>query len=322
MPRWIRLLGQALVTIAVGGILLWTVDAAAVIDALRGAHPAWIGLAVLLLPLNLTLDGWVWARLLASARGQYPPRAIVRALFCGFALGFWTPARLGEFAGRAYSFDEAHRWAVTLSVLAQRVLDMVVGVGVGLVVLLWCAHAGLVPWTAAWHAAAGLGTGTVGLLTVVLVFPNRLYRGATTLGNRVTDLVPDVRLFSRLGPRQRLFALGGTVVRYVVFTGQFVCLTLALQPSLSGALVSLAVALTFFAKYLLPSLTLLNLGIREGAAVFFFGVLGLPSAVALSAALLLFALNVLGPAVLGLPTLPHLSVFSPSDTAPSPTPTS
>ena len=322
MPRWTRLLGQALLTAAVGGALLLAVDLGAVLDALQRAHPFWIGAAVLLLPLNLGLDGWVWAQLLDAADDSHSPRTIGRALLCGFALGFWTPARLGEYAGRAYSFAETDRWTVTLSVLAQRVLDLIVGVGVGLGALLWGLHTGLLPSSPAWHAAATLGAGTVALLTVALLFPARLYQGAAALGNRILDVVPDPRFFSRLDARHGLSALGGTVVRYVVFTGQFVCLTLALQPSLSGALVSLAVALTFFAKYLLPSLTLLNLGIREGAAVFFFGVLGLPSAVALSAALLLFALNVLGPAVLGLPTLPHLSVFSPSDTAPSPTPTS
>jgi len=321
MPRWIRLLGQAVLTIAVGAALLWTVDAAAVLDALQRAHPGWIVPAVLLLPLNLGLDGWVWTRLLDATEESYPPADVGRAVLCGFALGFWTPARLGEYAGRAYSFAQADRWAVTLSVLAQRILDLIVGVGVGLAALLWGMHTGLLPSSPAWQAAAALGAGTVAFLTVALLFPVRLRRSAAALGTWVLDLLPKSRFFARLGPRHGLPALAGTVVRYVVFTGQFVCLTLALAPSLPPELVSAAVALTFYAKYLLPSLTLLDLGLREGAAVFFFSVLGLPPAVALSAALLLFTLNVLLPALMGLPTVARLSVFTvpPPPNAPQPT---
>jgi len=315
MSRWIRLLGQALLTLAVGAALLWTVDAAALADTLRRAQPGWLGLALLLLPLNLALDGWVWARLLDVTDESHSPQALCRALLCGFALGFWTPARLGEYAGRAYSFARANRGAVTLSVLAQRVLDLLVGVGVGLGTVLWGLYTGLLPSSPAWQTAAGLGAGTGTLLTVAVLFPARLYRTAAALGPRFRGLLPNPTFFARLRLRHGGPAFAGTVVRYVVFTGQFVCLTLALAPSLSVELVSAAVSLTFYAKYLLPSLTLLDLGLREGAAVFFFSVLGLPSAVALSAALLLFTLNVLLPAVVGLPTVARLSIFAVPDAA-------
>jgi len=318
VSRRIRLLGQILLTVVAAGALLLAVDAGAVLATIQRARPSWLGAALLLLPVNLALDGWVWARLLDAADGRYPPRSIGRALLCGFALGFWTPARLGEYAGRAYSFAEADRGTVTLSVLAQRVLDMVVGVGVGLGALVWGAQVGLLPWSPSWKAAALIGGGTLLVLCAAILFPAPLYRLAVRVGKRVYDVAPDPRFFDRLSPNQGLSALGGTVVRYVVFTGQFVCLALALQPTLSIGLVCLAVALTFFAKYLLPSLTLLDLGLREGAAVCFFSVLGLPSAVALSAALLLFTLNVLFPALIGLPAVARLSVF----TTPDPSPTS
>jgi len=322
VSRRIQLFGQILLTAVAAGALLLAVDLGTVLDTIRRAHPFWLGAALLLLPVNLALDGWVWARLLNAADGQYSPRSVARALLCGFALGFWTPARLGEYAGRAYSFAEADRGSVTLSVLAQRALDMVVGVGVGLGALLWGAHAGLVPGSPSWQAAAAIGGGTLALFCAALLFPALLYRLAATVGNRLVPLAPDPRFFDRLGPREGLPALGGTVVRYIVFTGQFVCLALALQPSISVGLVSLAVALTFFAKYLLPSLTLLDLGLREGAAVFFFSVLGLPPAVALSAALLLFTLNVLLPALMGLPAVARLSVFPSPEASPASSPTS
>jgi uncharacterized membrane protein YbhN (UPF0104 family) len=307
MPRWIRVLGKWLLTAAIAAALWWTVDLSAVGAALRGAHWGWIGLAGVLLPVNLALDGWVWARLLRGVPDAGSPRRIGAALFCGFALGFWTPARLGEYAGRALSLPEADPWTVSLSVLAQRMIDMLVGVGGGLAVLLGTLYAGLLPVSAAWVGAALIGAGTTAALGVAVLATGRCVSWVEPLARWVPGLPTRLRSLRRLGARDGAPVLGGTVVRYLVFTGQFVCLSLALAPQLSLPLLCVAVALTFYAKYLIPSLTLLDLGIREGGAVLFFEALGLPPAVGLSAALLLFTLNVLLPAAGGVPLAWRLS---------------
>ena len=70
------------------------------------------------------------------------------------------------------------------------------------------------------------------------------------------------------------------------------------------------VILTFYAKALIPPLTLMDLGIREGAAVFFLGMLGLPQAAALNAALLLMTINLLLPASFGIPFVFRLKLPS------------
>jgi uncharacterized membrane protein YbhN (UPF0104 family) len=315
MTRWLRVLGKWLLTAAIAVALWWTVDLSAVGAALRGAHWGWIGLAVVLLPVNLALDGWVWARLLRGSPGATSPRQVGAALFCGFALGFWTPARLGEYAGRAFSLPEADPWSVSVSVFAQRMVDMLVGVGVGLGVLLGTLYTDLLPASAAWSGAALIGVGTTAGLGAAVLAPGRCVSWVEPLSRWVSGLAGRLRSLRRLGAQDAGPVLGGTVVRYFVFTGQFVCLSLALAPDLPPVALCAAVALTFYAKYLIPSLTLLDLGIREGGAVLFFEALGLPPAVGLSAALLLFTLNVLLPAAGGLPFVWRLA--SPRQSAPA-----
>ena len=61
-----------------------------------------------------------------------------------------------------------------------------------------------------------------------------------------------------------------------------------------------------------PTVTLLDLGIREGAAVYFLGQLGYAEAAAFNAAFLLFCINLLVPAVVGLPFVFRLKL-GPSD---------
>ncbi|MFB6250058.1 MAG: lysylphosphatidylglycerol synthase domain-containing protein [Salinibacter sp.] len=308
MTRRLRVLGKWALTAAIGLALWLTVDRTAVSAALREARWSWLSLAVVLLPLNVALDGWVWARLLRDVSGTGSGRQIGTALFCGFALGVWTPARLGEYAGRAFSLPGADPGTVSLSVFAQRMVDMFVGVGVGLLVLLGTLQRGGVPPSAPWLAAAAAGAITTGGLGAAVLFPGRAAAWGAPVARWVPGLSSRISYFRRLRPRDGLPVIGGTVLRYFVFTGQFLCLTLALAPGLPLSSICAAVALTFYAKYLLPSLTLLDLGLREGGAVLFFHVLGLPTAVGLSAALLLFVLNVLLPAAAGLPFVWRLSL--------------
>ncbi|PQJ33730.1 hypothetical protein BSZ35_03140 [Salinibacter sp. 10B] len=314
MPRWLRILLKSSLTLGGMTALVMAVDPAVLLDSLHQARGFWIAAAVLLLPLNLFLDGWVWTRLLKTLDGSFPSRTIAKAVMSGLALGFWTPARLGEYAGRAFAFPDADQWAISLTVFVQRMVDMAIGVIVGLATVIGAIGLGLLPSSLSWLAAAGIGLGTGGGLLAVLLNPAWGHRWAQ-------GLLPDSRLtertilLERLTPRQGLAVGLGSLVRYLVFTGQFVCLGLALQPSASVGALAIAVSLTFYAKYLLPSLTLLDLGIREGAAVFFFSLVGLGTASGLNAALLLFAINVLVPALLGLPFVARLPLPSASDDA-------
>jgi len=65
---------------------------------------------------------------------------------------------------------------------------------------------------------------------------------------------------------------------------------------------SKAAASMFLAKTILP-ISFSDLGIREGAAVYFFGKIDVSAAAALNASLLLFLFNIAVPAIAGLPIL-------------------
>ena len=67
----------------------------------------------------------------------------------------------------------------------------------------------------------------------------------------------------------------------------------------------MATTSTILTKTLLP-ISLADLGIREGAAVFFFSKLQVGKVAAFNGSLLLFAVNVLLPTFLGLFLLPRL----------------
>ncbi len=277
-----------------------------VLGAVREARWAWVLLAALLLPLNLFLDGWVWGRLLEPVTGPLSVRRLAGAVLCGMTLGAWTPAQLGEYAGRTFSLGQGDRWTVSLTVLVQRMVDMAVAVDAGLAALLWALVTGRLPTSTPWIAAASIGILVGGALTVLVAAPS----GADRLTRWVLPRWPAVtrrtNVLRTLPTKLVLLVAGGSLLRYLVFTTQFVCLALAFRATASPPVLFAITALIFYVKYLIPSLTVLDLGIREGAAVGFFHLFGLATAPALNAALLLFVLNRLVPALLGLPFLLHL----------------
>ena len=88
----------------------------------------------------------------------------------------------------------------------------------------------------------------------------------------------------------------------LVFFQFFVLVSSFQTVPLKSALI--AVPLTMAVNSL--PLTVAGLGLREGAAVFFFSKFGVAEAAALNGAFLLFVLDVLVPGLLGLPIIPKM----------------
>jgi uncharacterized membrane protein YbhN (UPF0104 family) len=322
VPRWLRRLLKGLLTLAVLAAVGAAVDPSALLASLHGARWTWVAGAAALVPLNLALDGWVWRRLLRPVLGRVSLRRVAGAVLSGLALGFWAPARVGEYAGRALVLPEGDGWTLSLTVFAQRMADMAVGVLVGLAVLVGALYAGTVPATLPWLGAAAIGGGTAAVLLTFLTAPSLAHRLARRMAPVVGGgIAARTACFRDASGRGIAAVLAGTGARYLVFTGQLACLGAAFAPSAPIGLLWVAAALTFYVKYLVPSLTALDLGVREGGAAFFFQLLGLGAAAGVNAALVLFALNVLAPAALGAPLVATLRLSPTKETADRPRPT-
>ncbi len=296
---------KVVLALVVMGYLAYAVEPREILATARGAHIGWIACAAALLPVNLWLEGQEWKRVLRPVAPHVPGHSLYGALLCGYAFGFFTPMHAGAFAGRALYLPHTDGWETSVTVFVQCLLDMVVSVTIGLAALLFALTTSLFTPSPAWWAAAGYGAGTMLILTVLLLRPE------STLGllRRVISskkVCARLAFLERLAPADVVRTLGLALLRYVIYTSQFVCLLYAFSPSLHAVKAYLGTGLTFFAKFLIPSLTILDIGVREGASVFFFGRLGVPEAAAFNAAFLLFCLNLLVPAAAGLPSVLRL----------------
>ncbi len=290
---------KALLAIVAIGFLVYYVDPEAMASAAAGASPWWIAAAVLLLPANVFLEGSVWHLLIRRVDPTMTRRESFGALFTGYALGFFTPGRAGEFAGRAFHVRHHDKWEVAAVVAVQRLYDMAVVVSLGTAALILFQRTRSLPPEGLWTIVAAAGALIGATLVSAALAPKSAHRIAVRL-------LPFETWRRRIGFLARLTTADGVRVvgldaaRFAIYSTQFFLLLRALVPAADPAAGYLGIGLVFLAKFLIPSITFMDLGIREGAAVFFLGRMGFAEAAALNASLLLFAINLLLPAAIGI----------------------
>lgn len=294
------LLLKAGLAIAAISYLVYFIDLATLWETAKAAQPVWIGAALLLLPLNLLLDGFIWYLFVRVEVPEVTLRRAYGALFCGFALGFFTPGRVGEFAGRAFYLEHGNKWTISAIILAERLLGMIVVMAVGAGALYFFILMTAPPVATAWWGMMVFGLGAAVSLSAVLLFPRAGFRVLSRLirSERVLD---KIRFLSQLSAKRMLGYLSLSALRYGIYTSQFYLLLRAFAQEASIVAGYAGVALTFFVKFITPPVTLMDIGIREGAAVYFISQFGIPEAAAFNAALLIFFVNIMIPASIGLP---------------------
>ncbi|MCG8607889.1 flippase-like domain-containing protein [bacterium] len=279
---WVRLAVAALAL----ALLVNYVEPSKLLEAAYQAYEPYLGVAVILFVPNIAVQVAKWHYLLRLANPRHSVTASYQSFMVGYPLAFVTPGRLGEI-GRAF-FVKGISQVKTLKLFF---LDKVTN---GIVVI-----------------CSGLTAISI-LYADELSFPMRLLLwglvGLSCLaGAAGVWLRPCARWLGRVirihhfDSGHYLAVMSCSVLFYLVYLSQFMLLVFAFQPS-STASVFPAASSVFLVKTLIP-ISFSDLGIREGAAVFFLGTIGVSQAAAFSAAFLLFVINIGIPTLMGLPTL-------------------
>lgn len=262
----------------------------------RQLAPAWFTAGLALVAGNLGLQVFKWHLLL---RRLDPGISISRAAisFLGaLPVGLLTPGRLGEMA-RALLLPE-HDWRV-VSYLA--VVDRLIS----LAAIVACGAIGLVfalPDPGRWLKLNPLSVGIVLAILLFLLMWLRLPRLRSMRKRSGQRICKKLGLRSDLRLRPLLPALFGISLIFVLtFSTQQVFFVKSFE-NMAFVEGLLAAFSTHLAKIALP-ISLGDLGIREGAAAYFFQRAGVSPQAAVAAALLLFLVNIALPALAGLPFL-------------------
>jgi uncharacterized membrane protein YbhN (UPF0104 family) len=257
-------------------------------------------LALGLIPLNWGLEAVKW-QLLSRKIERVSFGQAYRAVLVGICLGFITPNRVGDYAGRILELKSRHRLEALGAIFLGRFCQLLVTLAAGSLGLIYFALitrplpvTGLLPGIGVSLAALNLGG-------CFILFNPRIILGLVAAMPFLNRFVAYLSVISQYGPGEIAWLLFWSALRYLVFMGQFLLLLWAFGVGAGLLPMTMGVAGTYLLKSVLPSFNAFtDLGMRELSAMYFFSLLGQDKVLVMSASLSLWLLNIALPSLTGL----------------------
>ncbi|MGA2824136.1 MAG: lysylphosphatidylglycerol synthase domain-containing protein [Bacteroidales bacterium] len=266
---------------------------------------------VLLMLINWGLESQKWRFMIGKIERVSFFRAF-QAVFTGASISFFTPNRTGEYFGRAFILDKASH--------VDGILITILGSMSQLLITILTGTLSLLVFIPGFLSSNAFFSGYIYYGFVVLIIFLDLLLLFLVVNVRFLAILRDkllrsklkkfrkhLAVFSDFRPRNMAYVIGMSFLRYIVFTIQFLVLLKFFSvpvPLFDGVII---ISLIFFVLSIVPTITLTELGIRDSAAVYFFGIYfshsgGMSDSILigiLSAATLLWIINLAIPAVIG-----------------------
>ncbi len=299
---------KILLTLAVLGLLVFTIHPQEIFRAVRGArYPLVLASLALVLP-SLGLRALKWGYLLRQVKPTARVSEICNTLLVGFTFAVITPGQVGEF-GRAFFITGRPRLELIGLSFIDKLYDLLAIILCGSLALLLlpglvlggnnylfisCCLLVLLFWA----------------ILILLVLSPRWIRDLLYAVNVMLPYRDKIKIvLSGMDPiwrKQSLILFGLGMAHYLVSLVQFYLLVLSFE-SVSIFDSFRATGATIFVKAALP-ISIGGLGVGETASVGFFRLFGVSKAAAFNGSLVLFSMNILLPALIGVLVLLRLRI--------------
>lgn len=267
----------------------------------------WIVLALGLLVANIGLEARKWQviiRLLYPRLGFWQA---CQAVIAGISTGLFTPNRIGEYAGRLWSLPQGKRIEAGGLTLVSRLSQMAITLFAGTLSLEYlnlyyqAELLNILPISLVlWQVCRVLAFGLFLIFSLLLLQPRWWMIGLGWIPIR-RKWYQKVRQALGSIPRHIVWKLLGlSLLRFCVFTTQYLCLLIAFGDQGEWQLAVALIALVFWINSVVPSITLTELGIRESIALVVMGGFGISTFAAFTSTFLLYWINLIGPGLLGV----------------------
>ncbi len=257
-------------------------------------------LVFLLMILNWTLEVIRWKSVLNKVEDvKFLPA--LKATLCGVTFAMFAPNRVGEYAGRVLFLEDISRWRVfvvtTIVVFAQILCTIFFGT-TGFIYTLFSSELFdgnvYVEWT------------VVVLLTITVVMLFILYFNISVIENLLEkfSFLNRIKIYLRVllnySYRELLRVFGLSAIRFSIFVLQYFLLLHIFNielPVVSGVAMICSI---FLVQTIIPSVAIVELGIRGNVALFFLTPFSENEIGIVSAAWALWLINLVIPAILGM----------------------
>jgi uncharacterized protein (TIRG00374 family) len=269
------------------------------IEVLNSASLNYIVFSFFLMFLNIFIQFIKWRYILHTYYQDIPNSLVIKSLLFGITLGFITPGNLGEL-GRALYFKKYDRMIIT----GLNIVDKLSGILIFTTIGLFSLNYFLVNQFQ-WAKWLGISLTMFNFLVILVLWllalnPHWLYRifsrfnGKPGKGLQLKNMIMGIQHLSR---RDSTIILAIALLWFIVIICQYHFLILAFY-RVSFLQSFLAVSAALFTKVVLP-ISIGDLGIREGATVYYYSLVAVPKTAAFNTAFLIFFINFLIPAIIG-----------------------
>lgn len=293
------------IIIAIGLLyyIIKTVNLNDIISEIYKADLTLMILVLLLSVLNIYLQYIKWKLTASLILNNSDNRKVIYSLFQGFSAAVFTPARIGEYFGRALVFNNHSLLKVTFATLLDKFFPLLMVAFLGSIAsVLFIQHY----YNVSFYLTISLiiVLFSVFYLIILLIFNQNFWNNF--LFNKIKEskrLSKYFEKFSALKNLDRNYSakmIGLSFLFYACYIIQYSILIAAFSHNSEFLNYIWAGNLTMFSKTIIPPISFSELGIREGASVFFIQQFGESASVGFNASFFLFIINILIPAFVGL----------------------
>ena len=256
-----------------------------------------IGLIFLLMFANWFLESLKWQFLISKVERITLYKA-VESVFCGLTWAVFTPNRIGEYGGRIFFLSPRKRIQGMVAMSVGHIAQMVITNVLGAIALLWFIYH--------FSALDPLIFIAISVLVIVFCLFFILFyfniRWLENLLSNIRFLKRFKRFFSvlsRYHQKELVKVMLYSLARFAVFTTQYLLIIHLLIADIPFYQSALMVFILFFIQSALPSLDLLDIGVRSLTATYFFGYITHQEIAIMAATALIWLVNLIIPAILG-----------------------
>lgn len=256
-----------------------------------------ISLIFSLMLVNWLIESAKWKFLISKVESISYYKA-VESVFCGLTWAIFTPNRIGEYGGRVFFLSPRRRIQGAVAMSVGQIAQMVITNVVGSLAILWFIYnfKPLDQWL--FIAFSFL---VIGFCFFFLVFYFNIRWIEKSL-NSIKFLKKYKRFFSvlnRYHTKELAKVMLFSIARFAVFTCQYILIIYLLLPEIAFYKSALMVFILFFIQSALPSLDLLDIGVRSLTGTYFFGFITTHDVAIMAAIALIWFVNLIVPAIIG-----------------------
>ncbi len=266
--------------------------------ASRGPNVAVLSITIFLLMfVNWYIESLKWRRMIAKIEIITPFRAF-EAVLSGLTVSFFTPNRIGEYAGRVFHLGKSNRITATLITMLENSAQLVITIIFGCIGLV-CYSTNYLFFPEWLYIVIWVFALVTPFICLLLYYNVSLMNGLLKKIKFFRKKHVNLDVFSMFSKWDLTSVLLLSAFRYFVFSLQFYLLLRLFGmyiPLLPGFY---TIALSFFVITLIPTFAIAELGVRAGVTVYLFSKISYDHFPVINTSFSLWFINLVVPAIIG-----------------------